>query len=87
PDEAADDGQVLRTAVGDIWLFGGTVDWPALHQGRRNRVELPGYPFQRDRYWIEPRGSATGAPLIAEIAEHEEPEAEGIGRATRPSTL
>ncbi|MEV7464112.1 non-ribosomal peptide synthetase/type I polyketide synthase [Streptomyces rubiginosohelvolus] len=87
PDEAADDGQVLRTAVGDIWLFGGAVDWPALHEGRRNRVELPGYPFQRDRYWIEPRGSATGAPLIAEIAEHEEPEAEGTGRATRPSTL
>ncbi|MFE6768619.1 amino acid adenylation domain-containing protein [Streptomyces fimicarius] len=87
PDEPAEDGQVLRTAVGDIWLFGGAVDWPALHSGRRERVELPGYPFQRDRHWIEPRGTATGTPLVPEIAEHEEPDPEQLTRATRPSTL
>ncbi|MFH9397041.1 amino acid adenylation domain-containing protein [Streptomyces sp. NPDC017556] len=87
PDETADDGQVLRTAVGDVWLFGGAVDWPAQHEGRRTRVELPGYPFQRDRHWIEPRGTATGAPLTVGTADHEEPEAGQPARANRPSTL
>ncbi|MDT0490377.1 amino acid adenylation domain-containing protein [Streptomyces griseus] len=87
PDESAEDGRLLRTAVGDIWLFGGAVDWPALHQGPRDRVELPGYPFQRDRYWIEPRGAATGAPALSQVPEHEEPEDGQLTRATRPSTL
>ncbi|MFD5556448.1 amino acid adenylation domain-containing protein [Streptomyces sp. NPDC127068] len=89
PDESAEDGQVLRTAVGDIWLFGGAVDWRALHEGRRNRVELPGYPFQRDRYWIEPRGTSTSsvADIGGQIAEHEEPETEQPTRAARPGTL
>ncbi|MGX2993181.1 amino acid adenylation domain-containing protein [Streptomyces sp. JNUCC 64] len=91
PDESADDSRVLRTAVGDVWLFGGTVDWPALHEGRRERVELPGYPFQRDRYWIEPRSTKTDASALADLggqlAEREEPEARPSTRAARPGTL
>ncbi|WP_445398909.1 hybrid non-ribosomal peptide synthetase/type I polyketide synthase [Streptomyces sp. LE64] len=94
PDESVDDARVLRTALGDLWLFGGAVHWPALHEGRRERVELPGYPFQRQRYWIEPRGAAPDGSLAADLAgpgtePAKEAAAEGAGvvRATRPSTL
>ncbi|WP_237774413.1 non-ribosomal peptide synthetase/type I polyketide synthase [Actinosynnema sp. ALI-1.44] len=87
PDESVADGQVLRTAVGDVWLFGGAVDWPAMHDGGRGRVELPGYPFQRDRYWIEPRGTGQAADITGQITEHEDPAADELPKATRPGTL
>jgi acyl transferase domain-containing protein len=37
------------------WLDGASVDWTALTNVGR-RVPLPGYPFQRRRYWIAPPG-------------------------------
>lgn len=35
------------------WAAGADADWPKLPGARR--VSLPGYPFQRQRYWIEAR--------------------------------
>jgi amino acid adenylation domain-containing protein len=44
-------------SLGRLWLSGAAVDWSALHAGgRRRRVPLPTYPFQRQRHWIGPRG-------------------------------
>ncbi|MGO1070379.1 SDR family NAD(P)-dependent oxidoreductase [Lysobacter sp. CA199] len=41
-------------ALAQAWVDGGTVDWPALHaQAGRRRVPLPGYAFQRQRYWVD----------------------------------
>ncbi|MER6596766.1 amino acid adenylation protein, partial [Micromonospora purpureochromogenes] len=44
----------LRDLAAD-WVAGRDVDWAALHpdEGAR-RTGLPGYPFQRRRYWIDP---------------------------------
>ncbi|WP_344446665.1 type I polyketide synthase, partial [Kitasatospora nipponensis] len=46
------------TAVGalaEIQLHGHRVDWTALlAPARPRRVDLPTYPFQRRRYWLEP---------------------------------
>ncbi|MEU7039144.1 type I polyketide synthase, partial [Streptomyces sp. NPDC046237] len=40
-------------ALGRLWVSGADVDWTAvLPEGRR--VDLPTYPFQRERYWPEP---------------------------------
>ncbi len=53
----------LLHALGRLWTSGLEVDWAALHAGRpRRRVPLPLYPFERQRYWIEP---APGAPATA----------------------
>ena len=50
PDEA----HLLKT-LGQLWLAGVEVDWYRLHAGdKRRRVPLPTYPFERQRYWIEP---------------------------------
>ncbi|NJQ15279.1 type I polyketide synthase [Streptomyces bohaiensis] len=57
PSEAdpASDEQTLARAVAQLWLAGADVDWDAYHEGREPRkVSLPGYPFARDRYWIDP---------------------------------
>lgn len=49
-------------ALGKLWTSGGSVRWDALHsQGRPRKVELPLYPFERERCWVEPSAArATG---------------------------
>ncbi|HYH44362.1 MAG TPA: amino acid adenylation domain-containing protein, partial [Thermoanaerobaculia bacterium] len=65
PDEA-----FLLTALGRLWMAGAKVDWAGFHAGeRRLRVPLPAHPFERRRYWIEPRRRKT------EAAAQPEPEA------------
>ncbi len=40
-------------ALAAAWVDGATIDWVKLHAGtRRRRISLPGYPFQRQRYWV-----------------------------------
>ncbi|MGW3233738.1 type I polyketide synthase [Kitasatospora sp. NPDC001095] len=41
------------TALAEAWSNGATVDWAAQFPTAR-RVDLPTYPFQRDRYWLVP---------------------------------
>ena len=49
-DEVA---SLLRAAAG-LWAAGIAVDWAASERPRR-RVSLPTYPFEGERYWVEPR--------------------------------
>lgn len=44
--------------LGQLWTAGVAIDWNTLHAGSARRVvPLPGYPFSRQRYWIDPRPS------------------------------
>ncbi|HVF49590.1 MAG TPA: SDR family oxidoreductase [Pyrinomonadaceae bacterium] len=56
PQETRADVEMLLHALGKFWLAGGQVDWPAVsaHEQRR-RVPLPTYPFERQRYYVEPQ--------------------------------
>ncbi|CAM3350774.1 type I polyketide synthase [Kibdelosporangium persicum] len=42
----------VLTALGRLHCDGVSVDWKAVF-GERRLVELPTYPFQRQRYWLE----------------------------------
>lgn len=53
PRADADDLTTMLDAVGRLWLSGAQVDWRPFHGGPRNRLALPGYPFERHRYWVE----------------------------------
>jgi phthiocerol/phenolphthiocerol synthesis type-I polyketide synthase E len=58
-------------AVAELWAHGCAVDWQAMHRGKRCRVSLPGYPFQRQRYWIDAcRAAAPPSPRIASLGQH-----------------
>ncbi|GAA4552146.1 type I polyketide synthase [Amycolatopsis samaneae] len=60
--------EAVHAAQGRLWLSGVGVDWDAYHEGeRRSRVPLPGYPFQRERYWIEERPAAPVTTKAASI--------------------
>lgn len=44
----------LLNTLGQLWLTGARINWSGFNsQQRRQRVVLPTYPFQRQRYWIE----------------------------------
>ncbi|HEY0737916.1 MAG TPA: acyltransferase domain-containing protein, partial [Herpetosiphonaceae bacterium] len=53
-DHEADD-VFLLSSLGKLWLAGVAIDWAAVHHDeRRRRILLPTYPFERQRYWVEP---------------------------------
>jgi acyl transferase domain-containing protein/acyl carrier protein len=62
-------GTVLAEAVGRLWLAGVPVDWDGYQADRRvAKVGLPGYPFQRQRYWID-APAAGPSPPASQAAE------------------
>ncbi len=76
PRQAAqDDRETWLTAIGRLWLLNMRPNWDALHAGeRRVRLSLPTYPFERQRYWVEPKKATavttTAMPLKqADIAD------------------
>jgi NAD(P)-dependent dehydrogenase (short-subunit alcohol dehydrogenase family)/acyl carrier protein len=75
PRDQGDDLENALDALGHLWLHGAAVDWQALAGSGRRRVALPTYPFERQRYWLEPSTDAVNllaeAPLVkrADIAD------------------
>ena len=54
PYDRQEDEVYLGQALGKVWMSGVDVDWEGYYRPeRRKRVELPTYPFERQRYWIE----------------------------------
>jgi acyl transferase domain-containing protein len=46
----------MLDAAGALWLAGRQLDWAGFSTGRRQQlIPLPTYPFERKRYWIDPR--------------------------------
>jgi acyl transferase domain-containing protein len=55
PGSDRSEGEALATAVGSLWSRGIDIDWPAMHgSARRQRLPLPTYPYERERYWVDP---------------------------------
>jgi acyl transferase domain-containing protein/acyl carrier protein len=53
-DPQTEQAYVLGT-LGRLWLAGAQIDWPGVYgDERRQRLPLPTYPFERQRYWIAP---------------------------------
>ncbi|MEM7353208.1 MAG: SDR family oxidoreductase [Acidobacteriota bacterium] len=58
------------SAVGRLWLAGYPVDWRGFSAGqRRCRLELPTYPFERRRYWLDPGPRARPAAGRRQLAD------------------
>jgi acyl transferase domain-containing protein len=64
------DWTVMLESLRTLYLSGAGVDWRGFDQGyARNRVSLPTYPFQRQRYWTR-RGAAQGPTPRPEPGVH-----------------
>ena len=56
PKEKLPDDELLINVLGSLWLEGARIDWRGFYGSeRRHRVALPAYPFERQRYWVEPK--------------------------------
>ncbi|WP_405182248.1 SDR family NAD(P)-dependent oxidoreductase [Nocardia sp. NBC_01377] len=66
-----DDGGLARfhASAGALWAAGLAVDWrPAYAHLPAGHIDLPTYPFQRQRYWLEDSGPVTGDVGAAGLA-------------------
>lgn len=60
PRDNSSDTEFLLTSVARFWLAGGKIDWDQFYVNeQRRRIPLPTYPFERQRYYIEPDESST----------------------------
>lgn len=59
PKDKQSDVAFLLNTLGKLWLSGVQVDWLGFYSHElRHRLPLPTYPFERQRYWIEPPAQA-----------------------------
>lgn len=81
-----DDREALLLGLGQLWSAGVDVDWTPLRGGYQPKlVSLPGYPFARQRHWIEHNANArwsqgaaaTGATAPDPAAEQNRAAGEG----------
>jgi thioesterase domain-containing protein/malonyl CoA-acyl carrier protein transacylase/aryl carrier-like protein len=63
PADAIDDTVHVLAAFAKLWAFGVPVDLTTTigPGGARRRLRMPTYPFDRERYWIEPGMFGMGA--------------------------
>ncbi len=72
-----DDRDTFLLALGQLWSAGVDIDWTPLRPAQRPQlVSLPGYPFERQRHWVDHR------PHNGWVADA----ASTNGTATPPST-
>lgn len=57
--------EVTVEGLAEMYVAGADLNWEEVWKGRRaNYVRLPAYPWQRERYWIEPRRRVAGAESL-----------------------
>ncbi len=58
--QGQDEWQTILDSLGKLYVQGAEIDWVGFDQGyMRHKVSLPNYPFERQRYWLEPSTKKT----------------------------
>ncbi|GGZ16186.1 polyketide synthase [Streptomyces inusitatus] len=70
PKDADSDIRMLLAAVAGLWEAGTEPDWSVCGPGDPRRAELPTYPFQRERFWID-RSSEEEVELSRRLMDRE----------------
>jgi acyl transferase domain-containing protein len=83
-EQGTNDWNQILCALAAVHTQGAAVDWEAFYAHRAlEKVVLPAYPFQRDRYWFEPSGDYEGRR--AEIGQKPQALADGRHLSDSPT--
>ena len=82
------DQETILNALGRLWTSGVQPDWAEFHRHERlHRVSLPTYPFERKRYFIEPKPAGSPSrPNSDSITEQVSSQAATNQSMAEPST-
>jgi amino acid adenylation domain-containing protein len=61
PREEVTARAALLRGAGLLWAHGFALDWTAVRRGAAQLLRVPTYPFERQRYWIEPPGRSVSS--------------------------
>lgn len=80
----AEDLSVILDSLARLHLLGHPIDWRGFHRSfPQRRLRLPGYPFQRQRYWWTPLDQGDGhVSLWRHFLFHKEESADPVRGAT-----
>jgi acyl transferase domain-containing protein/acyl carrier protein len=71
------DWDVLLESLAQLYVAGAPVDWSGFDRPyRRRRVDLPTYPWQHQRYWIEQPSGPAKARTVASVGVSQPDEAQ-----------
>ncbi|NEO73006.1 SDR family NAD(P)-dependent oxidoreductase, partial [Moorena sp. SIO3H5] len=66
--QGVDEWESMLCSLGKLYVEGGEVDWSGMERDyQRQKVVLPTYPFQRQRYWID---TATNPDQDGSVSEN-----------------
>src|ERR1039458_4880531 len=55
--------------MGSLWQNGVSLDWDAFYANEdRRRIPMPTYPFERQRFWVDPAAAAPNLPIASSAA-------------------
>ncbi|GAA4727279.1 type I polyketide synthase [Phytohabitans rumicis] len=54
PMKDGDDAQILARTAARLWVNGVDLDWAAMRPAPGRKVSLPEYPYERQRFWVDP---------------------------------
>jgi acyl transferase domain-containing protein/acyl carrier protein len=69
PQDTQSDVSWICKTLGQLWLAGVKVNWSGFHSQKRQRVPLPTYPFERQRYWIDLHPDSEDTPIQPEMPQ------------------
>ena len=68
-DETKADWEVLLSSLAKLYQLGANIDWSGFDRDyQRQRLQLPTYPFQRQRYWINRTQKSSNTILSAQLS-------------------
>ncbi len=59
-----DERTVLLGSLGALYSLGHPIDWSLIYPTAGHCVQLPPYPWQRERYWLEPSAENASRPVF-----------------------